>query len=116
MPWYVFAALTPTFYSFSVFFDKFLIEKKIKDPLALTVLFGMTSGIVGISIGFLTGFKNIGLFQTGCMVFAGMLLLFYLLPYFEAMKIDDASRVIPLYQFIPVITLILSHRYSLKRL
>lgn len=108
MPWYVFAALTPTFYSFSVFTDKFLIEKKIKDPFVLTVLLGVGSGIVGIILGIITGFQRIGFVQTGFMLFAGMLLLLYLFPYFKAMKIDDASRVIPLYQFIPVITLVLS--------
>lgn len=41
-------------------------------------------------------------------MFAGALLTFYLLPYFEAMKIEDASRIVPLFQFIPVFTLILS--------
>lgn len=98
----------PLFYSFAVFIDKFLIEKKIKDPVALTALFGIASGVVGIIIGLITGFKFIGLYQTGLVVVGGMLLLFYLLPYFVAMKMDDVSRVVPLYQLLPVITLILS--------
>jgi len=108
MPLYVFAALTPIFYSFSVITDKFLIEKKIKDPYVLTIVFGLMTGVMGIVLGFITGFQQIGFVQIGFMMFAGMLLLLYLFPYFEAMKIDEASRVIPLYQFIPVITLILS--------
>ncbi|MCL4338488.1 EamA family transporter [Patescibacteria group bacterium] len=108
MPWYLFAAAAPLCYSIAVFIDKFLIDKRIKDPFALTSLFGIVSGCVGLLIGFITGFKSIGFPDTALIMFGGMLLLVYLIPYFEAMKIDDASRVIPLFQFIPVITLILS--------
>jgi len=108
MPWYLFAAATPTLYSFTNFIDKFLIEKKVKDPLAITALFAIVSGLLGLLIGLFTGFNNIGAFQVLLLLFAGMLLTFYLLPYFEAMKVEDASRVVPLFQFIPVFTLILS--------
>lgn len=108
MPWYIFAAATPAFYSFSNFIDKFLIEKKIKNPVLMTAISGLVSGLIGILIGLIVGFKNIGFIQIGLIIFAGILLIFYLLPYFEAMKIEDASRVVPLFQFIPVFTLILS--------
>lgn len=108
MPWYLFAAATPAFYSVSNFVDKYLIEKKIREPLAITALSGLLSGILGIILGFIVGFKNIGIPQIGLLILAGLLLIFYLLPYFEAMKIEDASRVVPLFQFIPVFTLILS--------
>jgi bacterial/archaeal transporter family protein len=108
MPWYIFAFAAPVFYSFSVFIDKYLIEKRIKDPISLVALFEIFSGVLGIIIGLVTGFKFIGLIPTGLIMSAGMLLCFYLIPYFEALKIDEASRVVPLFQFVPVITLILS--------
>lgn len=108
MPWYLFALATPAFYSFSNFVDKYLIEKKIKEPMAITAIASIISGVIGVVIGIITGFVNIGLFQIALIIFAGILLTFYLLPYFEAMKIEDASRIVPLFQFIPVITLILS--------
>jgi uncharacterized membrane protein len=108
MPWYFFAFLTPTFYSFSNFLDKFLIEKRIKEPIAITAIASIVSGILGLFIGIVTGFTYIGLSQTCLILFAGLLLTFYLIPYFAAMQIEDASTVVPLFQFIPVITLILS--------
>src|SRR3989344_1719749 len=108
MPWYLFALATPTLYSFTNFVDKFLIEKKIKDPIAITALAGLASGFIGLILGFFKGFENIGLSQTAILLFAGILLIFYLIPYFEAMKMEDASRIVPLYQFIPVFTLIIS--------
>lgn len=108
MPWYIFAAVTPLFYSFTNFIEKFLIEKKIKDPLGITALSCLASGIIGIFIALITGFSNPGTGQIMILIFAGILLTFYLIPYYEALKIEDASRIIPLFQFIPVITLILS--------
>ncbi len=108
MPWYIFAFGTAFFYSISIFIDKYLIEKQIKNPYALTSLFSMTTGIVGIAIGFITGFKYIGITQTGIIIFAGMLLSLYLLPYLKAIKIDDASQVVPLFQLIPIFTLVMS--------
>jgi drug/metabolite transporter (DMT)-like permease len=108
MPWYIFAAATPTLYSVTNYVDKFLIEKKIKDPIAITALSCIASGIIGLIIGIFKGFPNIGYFQITILFVAGILLTFYLIPYFEAMKIEDASTVVPLFQFIPVFTLILS--------
>ncbi|MBI5613401.1 EamA family transporter [Candidatus Gottesmanbacteria bacterium] len=108
MSWIFFALLTPTFYSFTNILDKYLLDKRIKDPLALTALSGIITGCIGITIGFFTGFQFIGVLQILLLVFSGVLLLYYLIPYFAAMKLEDASRVVPLFQFIPVFTFILS--------
>ncbi len=108
MPWYFFAAATPILYSFTNFIDKFLVDKKIKEPLAITSLFALTMGILGLIAIVVLGFPWFGIFQTLLILSSGLLLTFYLLPYFQAMKLDDASRVVPLFQFIPVFTLILS--------
>lgn len=108
MPWYIYALLTPTFYSVSNYFDKFLLEKRIRDPLAITALAGVLSGIVGVIIGFATSWQEVAGSGTWILIGAGLLLIFYLIPYYEAMKRDEASRVAPLFGFIPVFTLILS--------
>ncbi len=108
MPWYVFAAITPVFYSFAIFLDKFIVDKKIRNPLSIIALLGMMSGIIGVIIGLLTGFKFIGLTQTLLILLGGILYNWYLIPYFAAIKVDDVSRVVPLYQFLPVFTLIIS--------
>lgn len=63
MPWYLFAALTPSLYSLTNFVDKFLLEKKLKDSITITALSCMASGILGIVIGLITGFVNLGLGQ-----------------------------------------------------
>src|SRR3990167_3349888 len=111
MPWYFFAAAPMFLYGVSNFVDKFLIEKKIKDPLAMVTLSGLVTGFLGLVIGFISGFRYLGESQTVLMLMAGrffIFLIFYLIPYYKALKLDDVSRVAPLFQFIPVFTLILS--------
>lgn len=108
MPWYFFAALTPVLYSVSNFMDKFLVDKRIKEPLVITSTFSITSGILGLIFLAFIGFPWPGLFQILLIIGSGLLLTFYLLPYYQAMRLDDASRVVPLFQFIPVFTLIMS--------
>ena len=108
MPWYFFAAAPMFLYGVSNFVDKFLIEKKIKDPLAMVTLSGLVTGFLGLVIGFISGFRYLGESQTVLILLAGLFLIFYLIPYYKALKLDDVSRVAPLFQFIPVFTLILS--------
>lgn len=108
MPWYGYAFLTPLFYSFSNYLDKFLLEKKIRNPFAMTVVSGVASGCIGLIIWGLSGFRLIGFLPTALMFLAGLLLIFYLLPYFAALKAEDASTIVPMFQFIPVFTLVLS--------
>ncbi len=108
MPWYLFALAAPTLYSVSTFVDKFLLEKRIRDPLAITALSGILSGILGIIIGTVTGWRAVGGQGVWILLGAGLLLIIYLIPYFAAMKLDETSRVTPLFGFVPVFTLIMS--------
>lgn len=108
MPWYFFASIPPLLYSVSNYVDKFLLDKKIKEPVAITSLSGMVSGLLGVIFWASTGFKILTAFQAILIIGSGLLLNFYIIPYYQALKNDDASRVVPLFQFIPVFTLILS--------
>lgn len=108
MSWFWYALATPFFYSFSNFIDKFLVEKRVKNPMVLTVAGGLLTCLLGIIIGFLGGFAPIPMFHLILILSAGVLLEFYIWPYYLALKIDDASRVVPLYQFVSVFVLTMS--------
>ena len=108
MPWYLFALVTPTLYSVSTYIDKFLLEKRIREPLAVTALSGILSGLLGVCIATVTGWKAIGGSGIWILLGSGLLLVLYLIPYYEAMKREETSRVIPLFGFVPVFTLIMS--------
>jgi drug/metabolite transporter (DMT)-like permease len=108
MSWFWYAIAAPFIYSFSNFIDKFLVEKKVKNPMVLTVTAGFLSCFIGILIGILGGFKTIPVFHLALILAAGILMEFYIWPYYLALKTDDASNVVPLYQFVPVFVLMMS--------
>ncbi len=108
MPWYFFAAATPTLYGITNYIDKFLIDKKIKDPVAIAAFVSVISGIFGTVLLAFNHFTFIGIVSTSLLILAGLLLTGYLIPYYAALRSDETSRVAPLFQFIPMFSLILS--------
>lgn len=109
MPWLFFAIAAPALYGISNFIDKFLVEKRISDPLVLNVLGGGSSFIFGLIILIVRGFPLLGPFQMVLIIISGALVEFALLPYYKALALDDTSRVVPLFQAIPIIVLVLSY-------
>lgn len=108
MPWFIYALITPFLYSFSNYFDKYIVVKKIKNPINLAMFGGIISGVIGIIIFAFRGFPILSPLHTGAMIASGIFLILYLIPYFKALSLDDTSRVIPIFQTIPVFILIFS--------
>lgn len=108
MSWIIFAILGPFLFTLNNFLEKYLVEKKIKDPVAI-IIFGeviaLTIGVLAISI---KGFPSLDLFNVIILLTSGALLTYYQIPYFKALAIDDASRVVPLFQLVPIFTLVMS--------
>lgn len=107
--WIYFALAAPALYGVTNFFDKFLIEKRIRDPLLITIFGGLVSLFLGAIILAFKSFQFIEVRQCILLLVSGILLILYLIPYFKALLVEDTSQVVPLLQFIPVFVLILSH-------
>lgn len=105
MSWLFFSILGPNLYSITNFFDKFLVEKKLRDPIIITIFGGLTTFIIGTLILIIKGFPQLPLQQLGLILLSGVFLEFYLVPYFMALTREDASRIVPLFQFIPLFVL-----------
>src|SRR5258708_26442855 len=116
MSWLFFATATYVFYTVTNFIEKFLIDKKIQYPSTVTIISGFLSFVVGIAIFAMQGFQLLPVLQIVLLFISGILLTFYLIPYFHALSIDDASRVVPLFQFFPVFVLIISYLFLHERL
>lgn len=111
MPWIFFALAAPALFSVTNFFDKFIIEKKVRDPLIITILTGFATLILGIGIFIFRGFQLLSFQETVLLLISGILLDFYLIPYFKALTLDDVSKVVPLFQFLPIFVLGLSYMF-----
>lgn len=107
--WLFFALLTPFLFSFTNYTEKYLVDKKIKDPTSITILCGLIILLIGVIIFIWQGFPIIGVSQTFFLLISGIFLVVYLIPYFKALSLDDASRVVPLFQITPVFVLVIGY-------
>lgn len=111
MSWIFFAIAAPAIYAASSFIDKFLIEKRIRDYVVLTIYGGVFILLFGSAIFVARNFPTFDLGQTLLIIAAGAASGLALLPYYKAISIDETSRVIPLFQVVPIFVLILSYLF-----
>ncbi len=109
MSWIVFATLAPALYAASTFIDRFLVEKKIRDYLFLSILSGGVALAAGAILFVVRGFPVLDPVYATIILISGILFEIALVPYYRAISLEDASRVAPLFQVIPVFVLILSY-------
>lgn len=109
MKWLFFAILTPFLNSIDSLGEKLLVEKHVKDAVVIVFNEGLLFFLFGISILFWHKVQLLPILQTLALLISGMLFIYYLIPYFKALSKEETSRVIPLFQFIPIFVLILSY-------
>jgi uncharacterized membrane protein len=109
MTWIFFAIAAPALYSASSFVDKFLIEKRVKNPILLTVLGGIITFLATAAVFLFHGTGSLSISQISILLVAGMAAELALIPYYRALSFDDTSRVLPLFQIIPIFVAILSY-------
>lgn len=102
MLWIILAFSASLLFAVSNFIDRFLIEKRIKDPFFISILGGFVTLAVGVIIFVLKGFPAIPMNQVLILLLAGFLLEVALVPWYKAIALDDPSHVVPYFQLIPV--------------
>lgn len=108
MSWLAFALIAPALYATTNFIEKYLLETRLKDPIIITIFEAIPATILGITSLIILGFPSLPPVQLGLIILSGILLEFYLVPFFMALNEEDTSRVVPLFQFIPAFVLIIS--------
>lgn len=101
-----FAILSPAIYAIINYFDKFFLEKFKINSLILSVYSGIIALFVSIFLILVFGLHKFSLNITVAIIFSGFLIELYLLPYFRALSLDDASTIVPLMQFTPIFVMI----------
>ncbi len=111
MNWIVFALVSPLIYTIVNYVDKLIIEKQVRDPLAMPGFVMLTSFISGLVLWVLTGFPLLMLNDALLVMFTGMLTAFGAAIYFNALALEETSRIIFFIQLQPVVALILSYLF-----
>lgn len=112
MNWLILALLSAALAALINHIDKYLIEKYLKGiGIGSLVIF---SSLIGLPV-----FLLIALFESDVLnvtfktamliIFNGMIYISWLLPYFYALQEDETSVVAPLFQLIPIFSLVLGY-------
>src|SRR5674536_389035 len=105
--WFYFALLSSVLISGVNIIDKILISDYKIPPLVYVLVISATSLMPLVTLVFF----HITPLPLGILAFAilvGFVRIYYTLPYFKALMVEEVSRVIPLLQLTPVFVLILS--------
>ena len=106
MEWLLFAILGPALFGINNLIDKYILDKHIRGVGAFTIIYGIVSFVVSVLLFVLIGFKFLDSKSTFLILSAGAIQIVTFLTYFKSLTLDEASRVTPLFQFIPVFALI----------
>lgn len=101
-----FAILSPAAYAVTNYFDKFFLEKYNIRPLVLAIYSGIVAFLASIILIFIIGFHSFPITVIFSTIFSGFFIELYLLPYFKAMSLEDASTVVPLMQLYPLYVIV----------
>lgn len=108
MRWIVPALLAPAVYTVVNFIDKYIVSKEVKDYRGMPIYGTIMGFIVGTIFWIITGFPLLPL-KDALIVFAtGTLTIWGAALYFKAISLEDASKLILLFQSTPIFTLILA--------
>jgi len=105
-PWLFFAFLTPVLYPIANYCDKVALDHFGIKPLQLCAVVYFGFAVQSLAVA-LAGQEPIASFTAGVpLLLAGVLFVVFALPYYKALTLDEASVVVPLFQFSPVFVIL----------
>ena len=113
MVWLFYAVMAPFIFAFVNIFDKLLRDKHL-GTFTLSILVGLSAFWILLIIPFVDFSFSPALAVVGLIV--GALFFAGVFPYFQALSIEEASRVIPLWALEAPIVLILAYVFLKERL
>ncbi len=110
MEWIYFTLISVFFWSISVTIDKHILEKYIKEPLICLIILGVI-GLISSLIIFLKNFVLLPAHLLFLSLFTGIIYIGAVVCYFKALKIEEASRVVSLFNLSPFFVLIFANLF-----
>ena len=106
MTWIFFALLAPLLFALTNHIDKILLARYFTNVRSTTLLIytAIASSLITIAIViFKPDVLSVPLFDAGLMFLAGIVYFLAVMPYIKALSLEEASRVIPIFQIQPVL-------------
>lgn len=104
--WAVFSILAAFCWAIVNIVDKYVLTKWIRKPILPVIILGIVGLIAGIMVYLIYGFSYLSCFNIVLALLAGIFFLLMSIFYFKAVKIEEISRVIPLFYLSPLFILL----------
>ncbi|MBW2992078.1 EamA family transporter [Candidatus Woesearchaeota archaeon] len=97
MPWILFSILAAFIWAVVNIIDKYVLEKWVRKPIVPVIILGFFGLIAGFFVLLFKGFPLLSPLNTALAFIAGIIYFSAIVLYFKAAKIEEISRVAPLF-------------------
>lgn len=104
--WVIFSILAALCWAIVNIVDKYILTKWVRQPIILVIILAIIGLIASIIVYFIYGFSYLSYFNIILAFIAGIFYILMVIFYFRAVKIEEVSRVIPLFFLSPLFILI----------
>jgi drug/metabolite transporter (DMT)-like permease len=108
MSWIAYTIIATFMMAMVNIIDKYLLSKLVAKPVVPLMALGFVGGISAVVIFAIRGFSILSPFHLSLAFICGILYIFMVFFYFQAVKIEDISRIIPLYYLSPIYILFIA--------
>ena len=106
--WFLFSVLAALVWAIVNITDKFILSKWVKNPFVPIMILSIVGLLSSLFIYLFKGFSTLSYSNIILAFIAGIFYIFAILFYFKAVKIEEISRVVPLFYLTPLFVLILA--------
>jgi transporter family protein len=106
--WAIFAIIAVFIWAVANIIDKYLLSKWVRNPIILIIFTSVIGVVAGLVIFFYQGLDQLSTHNLILAMIAGISYMLGTMFYFKAAKIDEISRVAPLFHLAPIFVLILA--------
>ena len=108
MSWMLLSILASVFLSASNIIDKYIYTKLLRKPIISLIMMAIIGIITSIPIYYIKGFSELSYALILAAFLSSAVYLIAVFLYFKAVKIEEISRIVPLFYITPLFVLILA--------
>ena len=106
--WILFSILAAITWSVVNIVDKYVVTKWVDKPIVPVLIMGITGLVIGLGIIIPRGLSELSYINVIWTLVAGIFYTLMNIFYFKAAKIEEISRIVPLFSLVPLFVAILS--------
>ena len=106
MSWILFSILAALIWAVVNTVDKYVLTKWVRKPIIPVMILGVIGLVASLIVYLIHGFSELSPFNIFLAVIAGIFYILMSLFYFKAVKIEEVSRVVPLFYLTPLFVLV----------